>query len=56
MEDADLVRAVNDMKGLYGEDAARQAVLRADKLLARGDIEGCELWRKIAQAIVEPRR
>lgn len=56
MEDADLVRAVSDMKGLYGEDAARQALARANQLLEQGDIKGCAFWRKIAQAIVEPRR
>jgi hypothetical protein len=56
MEDAQLLRAVNELLALYGEDAARQAVARADKLLERGDLEGCEFWRKIAQAIVEPRR
>jgi hypothetical protein len=54
MENVDLVRAVNEMVALYGEDAARQAVARADKLLDRGDIDGCTFWRKIAQAIAEP--
>lgn len=54
MEDADLIHAVHDMKGLYGEDAARQAANRANQLLDRGDMMGCAFWRKVAQAIAEP--
>ncbi len=56
MEEADILRAANELLTLYGDDAVRQAVGRADKLLQRGDFDGCVAWRRIAAAIAELNR
>jgi len=39
-----------------GEDAAIQAGMRADELLAEGDIDGAATWRAIIRAIEELQR
>jgi hypothetical protein len=40
----------------YGEDAAIQAGMRADELLAKGDIDGAATWPAIIRAIEELQR
>ena len=35
----------------YGEDAATEAVMRADELLAEGDADGYAVWKRIIQAV-----
>ena len=37
----------------YGEDAATEAVLRANELLAEGDMDGCVAWKRIMHAAEE---
>lgn len=37
----------------YGEDAPVHAAMRADELLAEGDMEGCMAFRRILKAIDE---
>ena len=40
----------------YGEDAAIQAGIRADELLAEGELDGGATWRAIIRAIEELQR
>ena len=36
---------------IFGDDAQLRAALRADALLAEGDVEGFAVWKQIANAI-----
>jgi len=40
----------------YGEDAVIKAALRADELLAAGDVDGFRTWQRIVAATNELRR
>jgi len=40
----------------YGGDAAIQAGVRADELLAEGDVDGAAAWRAMIRAIEELQR
>ena len=53
MERSDVLRAAQALSALYAEDAVRQALIRADKLLRSGDSAGCEDWRRVAAVIIE---
>jgi hypothetical protein len=52
-EDIDIWRAAEQMRKLYGADAAIHSAMRADKLMDQGDIEGFDMWRRVAAAINE---
>lgn len=39
------------MADKHGEDAATEAAMKADELLAKGDIEGRRIWLRIIRAI-----
>jgi hypothetical protein len=56
MEDIDIWRAAEQMRGLYGPDAAILAAMRADKLMDQGDIEGFEMWNRVVAALSELER
>ena len=56
MEDIDIWRAAEQMRTLYGEDAGVEAAVRADKALHQGDIVGCNVWKRIVDAIGELER
>ncbi len=47
VSDLDLLRCAKLVLDHHGEDALIHAARRADELLERGDVEGCEVWRKI---------
>ena len=49
-------RVAHLMVKAYGEDASIQAGMRADELLAAGDIDGAATWRSILRAIEELQR
>lgn len=49
--DKDIWRAALLMVKRYGADAATQAAMRADGLLAEGDADGCAVWKRIMTAI-----
>ena len=52
MTDEEAIRqAVRNLLARYGQDAARQAELRADELRAAGDGEGHAMWRAIQNAV-----
>ena len=47
--DLDIWRAAQLMVKQYGEDAPIQAGVRADELLAEGDLDGAATWRAIEE-------
>ena len=52
----DIWRAAQLMVNRYGDDAAIQAGMRAEELLARGDDDGAVTWRAIIRAVEELQR
>jgi hypothetical protein len=53
VDDPDIWRAANLMLKRHGADAEVAAAMRADELLARGDVEGCSVWKRILVAVRE---
>lgn len=49
--DRDIWASANLLIKRYGLDATVQAAMRADDLLAEGDVEGAATWRAIVRAI-----
>ncbi|MCH9052076.1 MAG: hypothetical protein IIA72_13505 [Proteobacteria bacterium] len=35
----------------HGQDAPIHAAMRADAMLEKGDLEGCEVWKRILWAV-----
>ena len=56
MDDRDIWRSAKRLVDLYGEDASIRAAMRADELLARGDLDGAGTWRRILDAVKELER
>ena len=56
MEDIDTWRAAEQMRTLYGADAAIHPAMRADNLMDQGDIEGFDMWKRVAAALNELER
>ena len=56
ISDIDIWRAAQLLVKRYGTDAALQAGMRADRLLAAGDVDGAATWRAILRAIEELQR
>lgn len=52
-EDIDIWRAVKLLVDRHGDDAPIQAAMRADQLLAEGDVDGQRIWKRILSAIEE---
>ena len=53
MDEADIWRAVNQLRKHYGTDAALAAAQRAEELLAAGDVNGFTVWKRILEAAAE---
>ncbi len=53
MEPIDLYRAAKLLIDQYGEDAAIEAAMKADKCLDSGDLDGVSVWKGVIQAIGE---
>lgn len=53
IDDIDIWRAAQQMRKLHGADAAIQAAVRADDLLARGDVDGFAAWKRVVAAVNE---
>ncbi len=53
MLERDIWRSAKRLVDLYGEDATIHAAMRADELLAQGDMDGAGTWRRVIQAIEE---
>jgi hypothetical protein len=45
--DIDIRRSAWVLIKRYGPDAALQAAMRAEDLLAQGDADGCAIWKRI---------
>jgi triphosphoribosyl-dephospho-CoA synthetase len=53
VSDLDIWRSAHLVIEKHGEEAELAAALRADELLAKGDVEGERTWRRILAAIVK---
>lgn len=47
----DIWRAANLLLRRHSADAEIVAAMRADELLANGDVEGCAIWKRILAAV-----
>ncbi len=56
IRDLDIYRSANVLIREYGEDATIEAAQRADDMLARGDLEGLAVWKRIVKAVEEIQR
>ena len=51
--DLDVYRAANELLKQHGDEAPIHAVMRADEMLAKGDLDGQATWKRILQAVDE---
>ncbi len=51
VSDLDIYRSAKLLVDQHGEDAGLEAAMRADKLLAAGDMDGKQAWVRIMRAI-----
>ena len=56
MDDLDIWRSAKALIDSYGDDATIHAAMRADKLLAQGDMDGAGTWRRVLAAVKELER
>ena len=49
-------RSAKRLVDLYGDDATIHAAMRADELLAQGDLDGAGTWRRVLDAVKELER
>ena len=49
----DIWRTAHFLIKRYGEDAAEQAMLRGNRMAAKGDVDGEAIWKRIQTAIQE---
>ena len=54
--DLDIYRSANELIKQFGDAADIEAAMRADELLADGDMEGRAVWLRIGRAIEELRQ
>ncbi len=54
--DLDIYRSAKLLVDQHGEDAATHAAMEADKLMAKGAMEGAAIWRRIVKAVEELHR
>ena len=53
--DLDIYRSANVLVKQHGQDAPIEAAMRADELLAVGDLDGVAVWKRILRAVLGPR-
>ncbi len=56
VSDLDIYRSAKLLVDQHGEDAGLEAAMRADKVLAAGDMNGKWAWIRILKAIEELQR
>ncbi len=56
VSDLDIYRSAKLLVDQHGEDAAAEAAMRADKMLAGGNMEGKRVWVRFMKAIEELQR
>jgi hypothetical protein len=54
--DLDIYRSAKILLDQHGDDAELRAAEKHDAMLARGDVDGMRVWRRIMTAIGELRR
>ena len=56
IRDLDIYRSANVLIREHGEDAALEAAKLADAMLAKGDLEGQAVWKRILKVVEEIQR
>ena len=56
LSDLEVYRAAQATISRYGDEATVHAAMRADELMAAGDMEGRAVWHRIERAIDELQR
>jgi hypothetical protein len=56
VDDLDIWRSAKTLIDNYGDDATIHAAMRADELLAQGDLDGAGTWRRVLDAVKELER
>ena len=56
MDEVDIWRSAKALVDSYGDDATIHAAMRADELLAQGDLDGAGTWRRVLAAVKELER
>ncbi len=51
--DLDIYRSANALINRHGPDAPIEAAMRADAMLASGDLEGQAVWKRILRTVEE---
>ena len=54
--DLDIYRSANALVKRHGEDAPIEAAMRADNMIAKGDLDGFAVWKRILRAVEELQR
>ncbi len=54
--DCDIYRSANLLVKQHGEDAPTHAAMRADAMLAKGDLDGLRVWKQILRAVGKLRK
>ncbi len=49
--DLDIYRSAKLLVDQHGDEAPIHAAMRADELLAAGDLDGCVVWKRIVEAV-----
>ena len=53
VSDLDIFRSAQVLVKRHGQDAAIKAAMRADAMLASGDLEGQAVWKRVLRAVEE---
>ncbi len=56
ISDLDIYRSANVLIREHGDEAVIAAVKHADAMLAKGDLEGQVVWKRIVRAVEEIQR
>jgi len=51
--DLDIYRSAQVLVKRHGADAPVHAAMRADNMIAKGDLEGYAVWKRILRAVEE---
>jgi len=53
LDDIDIFRTAKLLISQHGDDAPIQAAMKADAMLAKGDLDGQRVWKRVLTAIDE---
>ncbi len=54
--DLDIYRSAQVLVKHHGQDAPTEAVMRADAMFEKGDLDGYAVWKRILRAVEELQR